>query len=138
MPNDVVKTEGEQYSPISQSGVKNQGSGLWVEQNILLEIQEKLRQTFTELKEKTKDIKQINNIIIGVVIFAVVSFFVGILTIFIQNYQEKTLFIKYNDVIREYNNEKDILMMNKLNFEKELEKINYEIKLLKVKNPYLK
>lgn len=80
------------------------------------------------------DLQKVNNFMVGVVVFIAITFIATTITLYwgeiLNNKSDKDLYLKYNDV---YKNYYDSVYQQ----QKQIDKLNSDLELLKVKN-YLK
>lgn len=100
-----------------------------------VEVEEKL----AKVKDETKrDNEKLSNIMAGVVIFIAVTFLIEICTMNMDRIKDKDMYLQYTQMYKDYFDEsskmKEIINEEKIN----VNNLENNINLIKIKNPYLK
>jgi uncharacterized membrane protein SpoIIM required for sporulation len=99
------------------------------------EVEKKIAEVKSENK---KDIEKLITIMVGVVIFIVVTFLIEIWSMNYDRIKDKDIYLQYTQMYKDYFDEssklKEIINEQKFN----VNNLGNNINLLKIKNPYLK
>ena len=102
------------------------------------ELDEKLKEADEKQKQADKKIDGINLFIIGVLVFASVTFAITMFTLVRNDIADKSLYLQYNDVYSKYS-EENIKNQGIINGQKlEIQDLNHKIEDIYNKNSYLK
>ena len=93
----------------------------------------------SDVKDQSKkDNEKLSNLMVGVVIFIVITFIIEICTMNLDRIKDKDMYLQYTQMYKDYFEEsskmKDILNEEKIN----VNDLKNNINLIKIKNPHLK
>ncbi|GEM_PF-2501098 len=89
--------------------------------------------------ERTKsDLHKINTLVVGVLIFTVVSFVVAVFIMLMDGVRDKALYLRYSDVYQNYVDE-NMRLRDEINNQKlDFNNFQNQFNMLRIKNSYLK
>lgn len=85
-----------------------------------------------------KEVERLNNWMIAVVIFVVVTFLLGFLTLLFDTIQEKELYLRYGEIYTNYLEKNAELERKIMDSKIEINNFRNEMELLKARNQFLK
>jgi len=95
------------------------------------EIQSESDNFKRRLGEYERSLKRTDGLIVGVLIFISISFLTTISLVFLDLIKEKDLYLRYNDIYKNYSDQN---VEQKI----QIDNLENELNILKAKNPYLK
>ncbi|MHB8870975.1 MAG: hypothetical protein ACYC5G_00750 [Candidatus Doudnabacteria bacterium] len=91
-----------------------------------------------DIEHVKQDVKQVNYLMVGVVIFIVITFLLQMYTMSMDRIKDKDLYIKYDDLYQKYNDRSDTTESEFNTLKQNFNSLNTSVELLKAKNSYLK